>query len=127
MSWAFFQASDIKHTRKEHECLICGRKIPVGKPAYNWRGLYDGDFQNSYACRFCYENHIGMHSEEISECEFNDWLYEQDFMKCHECEDRYSQDWNWVNGCEDIEIECECCDAPPRTVHIGWAESEVEE
>ena len=122
MSWDFIRTSDIKHTRKEHECLMCGRTIPIGKPAYNWRGLYDGEFQNSYACMFCIGNDIGTHGEELSDCEFNDWIYEQDFMQC-QCGNRYHSYWYWVNNQEDVEIECEEC-GEKHIIYIGWGESE---
>ena len=120
MSWEFFNSKDIKHTRKKHQCILCGRKIPIGKPAFNYSGKYDGDMQNSYICMFCKENIELSRDEEISDWgqEFSDWLYEQDFMKC-KCGERYSLDWTWVNNHEDIEIECGECEKQ-WAIHIGW-------
>ena len=57
MGWAFCEVKHIKKTRKSHKCEFCGRTIPAGSPnIYNWAGLYEGDFQNSYACNWC-EDH----------------------------------------------------------------------
>ena len=57
MGWAFCEEKHIKKTRKPHKCVFCGRTIPAGSPnIYNWAGLYEGDFQNSYACNWC-EDH----------------------------------------------------------------------
>lgn len=54
MSWAFCDTRAIKKTRKPHKCDFCGRIIPKGSiRILNWKGLWDGEFQNSYACNWC--------------------------------------------------------------------------
>ena len=123
MTWDFMTTRDIKSTKKEHECLTCERKIPIGKPAFNWRGKFDGEMQNSYMCRFCYENDIGFDEEIISGDEFADWLREQDFMKCPSCqsEQRYDFDWMWDSEHENVIISCDECEHK-WVVPIGWGE-----
>ena len=57
MGWAFCNKRRIKKTRKPHNCIFCGRVIPAGTPnIYNLVGLFEGDFQNAYACHWC-EDH----------------------------------------------------------------------
>jgi hypothetical protein len=57
VSWAFCTTKHVKKTRKPHRCEFCGRIIPAGTlNILNWAGLYDGDFQNSYACHWCEEH-----------------------------------------------------------------------
>lgn len=126
MSWEFINSREVKHTHREHECIACGRKIPVGKSAFTWWGKYDGQMQTSYACMFCMNNEVMPPNEELSGWaqEFTDWLYEQDFMECKKCGERYSLDWNWINDHTDVEIECEDCEEK-WTSHIGWGEDEV--
>lgn len=57
MSWSFCDSRHVKITRKEHKCVFCGRVIPEKSPnIYNWYGMYDGEFQNSYSCHWCEDN-----------------------------------------------------------------------
>jgi len=57
MGWAFCNTKHIKKTRKPHRCIFCARLIPTGTTnVLNWAGLFDGNFQNSYACNWC-EDH----------------------------------------------------------------------
>lgn len=120
MSWEFYKSRDIKSTQKPHDCLVCGREIPIGKPAFNWTGKYDGDMQNNYMCRFCYENGIGV-GEDLSSEDFSDWLREQDFMECPSChsQQRYDFDWEWDLLHENVIISCTQCDHD-WIIPIGW-------
>ena len=40
-------------TRKDHQCLTCGSKIPKGLKVHYCSGVYDGEFYNYYMCEFC--------------------------------------------------------------------------
>ena len=82
MGWAFCEVKHVKKTRKSHKCEFCGRTIPAGSPnIYNWAGLYEGDFQNSYACHWCedHESHLVDWDNEI--LDFWDCLKEDIFWK----------------------------------------------
>ena len=126
MSWSFVNSRTVKKTRKPHDCLICDREIPIGKSAFNWNGLYDGEFQNGYACMYCFENKIGRDSgeDEIGGDDFNYWVEEQGFSTCPNCgEVQGFNSYEWDLLKENISFECDC--GHDWTVHIGWGESEV--
>lgn len=56
MSWDFYCEEHVK-TRKPHRCEFCGRIIPSRTPnILHWKGMWDGEFQNSYACNWCEDN-----------------------------------------------------------------------
>jgi hypothetical protein len=55
MSWQFCDSGYLK-TRKDHRCAYCGRTIPKGNKVFNWHGMFEGEFQNSYACHWCDEH-----------------------------------------------------------------------
>jgi len=57
MGWDFCETKHVK-TRKDHRCVFCGRGISKGNVILHWHGMYEGDFQNSYACHWC-EEHQG--------------------------------------------------------------------
>jgi len=127
MSWEFYNCKDIKATKKEHTCMVCDRKIPIGQPAYNIAGKYEGEMQTDYTCMFCRNHEIGFNDDDFSSDCFTDWLREQDFMKCSNCnsEQRYDFDWGWDMPAENIVIECTECDQK-WIVNIGWGEREGE-
>jgi len=102
----------IVKTRKEHSCIYCGRKIPIGTEAWNSTGLWEGDWQNWYACKFCNREVVPDYAEQgepISGDEFNEWFRDTDYMKCKECgnsKTRYRNDWDWISPTR-IKVECE--------------------
>ena len=110
-------------TRKPHRCETCCRVIPAGMKAYHTGGMWDGDWQNWYMCGFCHDNNVSASGEEISDEDFNNWLYEQDFAVCpHGCNGkRYSNTWEWSDDREDVVFECDQC-GHKWTVHIGWGD-----
>ena len=69
---------DYKHvkTKKPHICVYCGRKIPAGKRAWNYKGQYQGDWQNWYSCEYChdYVEPTCMDEEYINGDEFNEYI-----------------------------------------------------
>jgi hypothetical protein len=93
MSWAFCDSRHIKKTRKPHNCIFCGRIIPAGSTnIYNWSGMYDGEFQNSYSCNWCEDNHDRLTEDSTNEildfwdCIRDDFFYDkiQELEKIHE-------------------------------------------
>jgi hypothetical protein len=82
MGWEFCNTKHIKKTRKPHRCVFCGRLIPAETSnIYNWNGVFNGDFQNSYACNWC-EDHqnrlVDDYDNEIMD--FGDCLIEDIFQ-----------------------------------------------
>ena len=39
--------------RKEHRCLYCYRRFPIGSEMKYWVGVYDMDFFHGYNCLTC--------------------------------------------------------------------------
>ena len=100
-------------TKKVHACIYCGRKIPAGNKMRNYHGLWEGDWQNWYACGFCekyVEPEYTEHGECISGDEFNDWFYDSDHMICKKCfgNRRYYAEWDWID-LTHIKITCGDC------------------
>ena len=109
-------------TRKKHSCIYCNRQIPVGTEAYNDKGMWEGDFQNWYACEFCDREVAPDYAEAgepISGDEFNEWFYDSKFCECHNCKSTpYRHNWEWI-GPTTIEVECGECDNVWK-VEIGF-------
>lgn len=101
-------------TRKDHSCVYCGRTIPKGTKAFNCKGLFEGDWQNWYACQFCDREVVPDYAEPndyISGDEFNEWFLDQDYFKCKKCENmqyRHHNDWEWISSTK-IKVECGDC------------------
>lgn len=55
----------VKKSRKEHQCISCGRLTPPGSKVHNYVGEYEGDFQNWHLCDYCYEYVYPKINEEI--------------------------------------------------------------
>lgn len=51
----FNEAKVIKKSRKEHTCIQCFQKIPVGNSYTNHYGLFDGDWFNTHAHNECFK------------------------------------------------------------------------
>ena len=107
---------DFKHvkTRKEHQCVFCGRTIPKGTKARNFSGLWEGDWQNWYTCGFCereVENEYANTGEEISGDEFRYWLEESKHFTCpHSGNNEYRNrnGWGWIDNTH-IQLGCGKC------------------
>lgn len=101
-------------TRKTHPCVYCNRTIPTGTKARNYKGRWQGDWQDWYACGFCVENVEPTHTESdepISGEEFIYWLQDSDHWKCPTCgEHRYNHDWEWREDDTGVIITCGQCD-----------------
>ena len=98
MCWEFCNTGFVT-TRKEHKCTYCGRIIPIkSKKIFNWNGKFDGEFQNSYACHWCYEHKEDFDYDEYIG-DFWDGLNEIFYDKKRELE-KLTED-------EHVEIELE--------------------
>ena len=98
MSWAFCETEHVK-TRKDHRCIFCGRVIPKGSTnIYHWHGMYDGDFQNSYACNWCEDNQKRFLGDDNEICCFWDTIREDIF---------YDKIQELEKIDEDLELELE--------------------
>lgn len=100
-------------TRKPHSCIFCNRAIPVKSNAYNYRGMWEDNWQNWYSCEICQTNDdiSGDSSEGISGDEFRDWVYEQDFADCPKCKATYSEiDFEWSKDETTLLFECSDCE-----------------
>lgn len=98
-------------TRKPHSCAYCGRKIPNGTKARNYNGMWEGDWQNWYACEFCVthvEPDYAERGEYISGDEFQEW-FRDNRLKCPNCgTDTHRHEWDWIK--DDTAIAVECCE-----------------
>lgn len=74
MGWAFCNSGYVK-TRKEHKCEHCRRIIPKGSKVLNWHGMWDGEFQNSYACHWCEKQRDFLVDENNYIVDFWDGIY----------------------------------------------------
>ena len=66
-----YTSKDVKKTRKEHRCHLCGLKIPVGLACLYEAGKHDGDFFSRYSHNECAEKWVDMNSDSIQD---DDWL-----------------------------------------------------
>ena len=67
MSSQSLTCKDVR-TRKQHRCSMCGRRIRNGAKARYWAGVYDGDFQSSYAhsvCQYLWETLVYPEYDEL--------------------------------------------------------------
>lgn len=101
--------------RKPHQCVYCGRTLLIGITARLYKGLFQGDWQNWYACGFCVENVEPSYAEPnefISGDEFSEWLWDSDHYKCKKCENkmyRHHNSSDWINSTH-LKISCGDCD-----------------
>ena len=51
----FYNEREVKKTRKDHKCLGCCEKLPIGSTAFYISGVYEGDFGAYYLCIPCRE------------------------------------------------------------------------
>ena len=107
----------IVKTKKEHRCITCERKIPKGKKAHHYNGMWEGDWQNWYMCVPCEELNVCGDNEEICGEEFHMWLTESAHAECPECKgiDKtgvrhgYHSTYKWNSTKEIVYFECELC------------------
>lgn len=45
---SFYRETQVKSVRKPHSCGGCGHIIPIGEPALNVAGHYEGEFWGAY-------------------------------------------------------------------------------
>jgi len=90
MGWDFCNRRIVKKTRKPHRCAYCKREIPAGaKKILNWAGLFECDFQNSYACHWCQSHMNDLQDDEyIGEFwdDLTDNIFYDEFKKYKECD-----------------------------------------
>jgi hypothetical protein len=119
-------------TRKPHRCETCCRIIPSGITAYHTGGMWEGDWQNWYMCKFCHDHEVWESGEYVSDGDFTQWLYEQDFYNCPSCKGidpetgkkhRCNPDWDWSEDDEIVLFECDICDHK-WSVYIGWGKED---
>lgn len=105
----FGNYSQIK-IRKDHKCVYCERTIPKGTSCFNYRGLWQGDWQNWYSCEFC-EIHVDpISNEPISGDEFINWLTSSSHFKCPNCEKHTSNhNFKWSKNCTAVDVQCTQC------------------
>jgi len=106
----------IKKIRKEHVCVCCNRKIPIGKKAYCYNGMCEGDWQNWYMCMFCYEMELCKPGKMITGDEFNYWISEAE--GCPRCLHQ-GLDCEWTDDNESIKLYCPAC-SYKWVKEIGW-------
>lgn len=98
-------------TTKPHECVYCRRIIPKGTSCFNYRGMFQGDWQNWYSCEFC-EKHVDpVMNEPISGDELIDWITSSEYFKCPNCgKHTSSHEYEWKNNDTNVLIECIECE-----------------
>ena len=97
-------------TRKTHDCDICGRTIPKGFNAAHTSGMWEGDWQNWYACEFCKDNCIPNSEEGISNQDFTDYVFEMPEANCPRCTASYGDiDFEIEQDSDTIAFSCERC------------------
>ena len=100
------------NTRKPHQCLFCGRTIPVKTEAFNFKGYWENEWQNWYSCAICNGNDdiSGDSAEGINGTEFQEWAYEQKWADCPKCKANYSDiEFVWSDDEKTLEFECQAC------------------
>jgi hypothetical protein len=117
MGWDFFDSKKVK-TRKVHKCQLCNRLIPKGTENVEyWGGMFDGEFQHSYVCWWCYE-HLDNFTDDEMLADFWDTLRDSIFydefkqykgVLCEGCRDgsyeiELQGDW-LVAVCSDCRVE----------------------
>ena len=102
-------------TRKPHKCIYCGRVIPVGLKARIFKGMWEGNWQNWYACGFCEKNvepEYAETSEGINGDEFSEWFWDSEHFHCNKCENkhgRHCNNWDWID-LTHIKVSCGDCE-----------------
>ena len=115
-------------TRKPQQCLFCQRTIPPKTAAYNYKGMWENQWQNNYSCEICQTNDdiSGDSSDGITGDEFNDWAYEQEWAMCPVCKKHYGEiDFVWSDDEKTLEFECGTCGE--KWEHIVGFEIEVKQ
>lgn len=101
----------IKNSRKEHVCVFCNQKIPIGSRYTRFVGEWQGDFQNWCLCDFCndYYNYFNLDwsegisdlSNELQECILSDY-------KCSSC-GHERVDYEYSTAQSIIIFDCDAC------------------
>lgn len=119
-------------TRTPHGCVTCGRTIPKRSQAMHTGGMYEGDWQNWYMCKFCYDHEVYESGEYVSGDEFYYWVADQDFYTCPSCKGidpdkgklcRSHPDWEWSEDQKTLLFECDVC-GHKWEQYIGFGEEE---
>lgn len=74
-----FTLLEQKHpkARKEHICEWCGEKINIGEKYYRYKGIYDGDFQDTCMHLECELASQKFFAENIYEDEFTPYEFKR--------------------------------------------------
>jgi len=103
----------IVKTRKPHICALCNRNIPVGFSALHQTGMWEGDWQNWYACQFCADKVLPTvqdYDDEISDEDFKQYILGLPEAKCLKCGGAWNKIYFDVKGDSDtITYNCQKC------------------
>jgi hypothetical protein len=92
----------IKKTRKDHNCVCCGIKIPRGSNCHYTAGKFGGDFCAYYTCLAC-EQWVEAHKKELDNPFYWEDVAE---MMLEEARDKCRSQCNhWDKDAEECEFE----------------------
>ena len=132
MGWDFCDSKNVK-TRKEHNCAFCGRTILAGSEVFYWGGMYNGEFQSSYACNWCddhQESLLNLDNEitdDFSTCLREDIFYSEVKNLGHLYVDADVDDSDWFIFTDyetDEEVHREYCPIVSATKSYGSGKGE---
>ena len=84
---SFWNSVHVKKARKQHQCAYCFCNIQEGIPCWHETGTYEGEINDYYLCERCEKlissGGVWFDGSELGE--FEDSLWETDFINCPEC------------------------------------------
>ncbi|MDA8212113.1 MAG: hypothetical protein M0021_09585 [Clostridia bacterium] len=95
----FGKWTEVKKTRKEHQCKGCLIKIPAGSGAKYFAGRVEGEFSTGYLCKEC-DKYLREHSKD-----FEDFWHEGEIGELRREAGYRQADSEWDSGVEWQERE----------------------
>ena len=109
---SFWNSRNINKTRKEHMCIFCLSKIPIGSSCSHQSGMWEGEFNDYRLCNRCLkfidEYKLDL-SDGFSAGDFHEYIHEFDVLNCPNCGRDNHRDCEWSENSYKAEIECDNC------------------
>ena len=109
----FASIKHVKHTRKPHTCLFCGRVIDVGESAKSVFCKRYGDHSGYYLCDWCGANMSTIldGESEFSPGDFYSYVYDAlcPMLPCPVCGDADCVEFDCDTKTEKVNLKCDDC------------------